>query len=334
MPLSDRCARFVRAAKTVGALVPALCSLGATGQAALAQSVTWQMLPLFPQRPGTDFDAVDFLRGEGTQADGPAADTIVVVGSYGPFLYNPSGAAGAAGDNGEWGVWHRLCASTQCAAPSDGLVTAGGTILIGSQAGPTKIARGTARGRTWALDVHGAAHGAPLVEPGLPGMVGPTGVPVILAGTAGFDGFTYRTDGDGAPGTWAPGGLAGGAVQTFGVVPPSAALPNGRVLAGVRNGATYSDDGGATYAASSLFSSGRYIVYAFAFVPDPAHPYGGVAYAGATDLSRSPGPAAEVYGSDDGGATWVLAHRFTAAELDLPVFTGQNDVDVHAVSAL
>lgn len=66
----------------------------------LAQPVTWEKLPHVTRLP-TDPErvtALDFLYGEGAAADDPAADSLVVFGSYGVFLYNPSGAAG---DNGE-----------------------------------------------------------------------------------------------------------------------------------------------------------------------------------------------------------------------------------------
>ena len=308
------------AAPLVAPLVPA----------ALAQTVTWEAMPGVRELP-TDPDhivAVDFLRGEGAQADDPAADTLVVFSfDRGTFLYNPSGAAGAAGDNGVFGPWHQL----RDASPQGGLVTAAGTILMGAQAGSTGIDRGTDRGRTWQTYVNGQNRAAPFVEPGLPGMVGPTGAPVILAGTAGFDGYTYRTDGDGASGTWAGAGLAGGRVEALGVVPPSPSLPNGRVLAAVWNGVTYSDDGGLTYTPSSAFGQAAYIAWSFAFLPQPGHPYGGTAFAGVQNLAYGEFAGAEVLRSDDGGATWALAHHFTAAEVELPVPEG---ADVTAVELL
>ena len=273
------------------------------------------MLPLIPGRPGQDVAALDFLRGEGAQANDPAADTLVAFNTYGPLLYNPAGAAGAAGSNGEWGAWHALCTRSGCNAPYDGLITAAGTFVVGAQAGPTGIARGTNRGRRWQLRVDGYS-ASPFVELG---PVGPGGAPVILAGTGSFSGGTFRSAGDGAAGTWAPSALAGGKFEALAVLPPSAALPGGRILAGVWNGITYSDDGGLSYRPSSAFGQAAYIAWSFAFLSQAGHPYGGVTYAGVQTLSYGEFAGAEALRSDDGGATWVLAHHFTAAELEMPV---------------
>ena len=298
---------------------------------ALAQTVTWEAMPGVRRLP-TDPDritALTFLRGEGPAAADPAADSLVVFSfNGGAFLYNPSGAAGAAGSNGEWGAWYPLCSGPGCNSFDGGLVTTAGTIVAGSQAGATAVARGTARGRTWQTYVHGENRAAPFVEPGLPGMAGPDGTPTILAGTTGFDGYTYRTDGDGAPGTWTGSGLAGGKVEAFGVVPPSPSMPDGRVLAAVWNGITYSDDGGLTYTLSSAFGQAAYIAYSFAFLPVAGHPYGGHVYAGIENVGLYPEARAEVHRSDDGGATWALARRFTAAELSLPVASGTDVSEV------
>gem|GEM_PF-1430282 len=309
-----------------GLLLPCAVGLVMLCAAASAQPVTWEVMPGVRRLP-SDPDkivALDFLRGEGAQADDPSADTLVVFSfNGGAFLYNPSGAAGAAGDNGEWGAWHLLCSISSCTSPDDGLITAAGTFVMGSQSGPTGIARGTDRGRTWVLRVDGY-NAAPFIEPRLPGLVGPDGTPTILAGTTSFIGGTFRSDGDGAPGTWTGSGLAGGSIEALGVVPPSAMLPTGRILAGVWNGVTYSDDGGQTYTPSSAYGQAAYIAYSFTFVPDDGHPYGGVAFAGLENVGLYPAARAEIHRSDDGGATWALVHRFTAAELEIPVPEGTD----------
>jgi hypothetical protein len=277
--------------------------------------------------------AIDFLYGEGTAADDPSADSLVAFGRWGVHLYNPSDSAGAAGENqdaaGDWGGWHRICTRNASCLLSNGLVTAAGSILVGSQ----QLSRGTDRGRSWAYGIEGFGP-FPFLESALPSLVGPGGAPGILVG-AGDDGTAFRSLDDGAPGTWHVIGSGFGYPQALGEVPPSPSLPDGRILYGVWNGITYSDDGGLSFVPSNAYGQAAYIAYAFAFLPVVGHPYGGVAFAGLHNTAFGAGPSAEVHRSDDGGATWTLAHRFTAAELDLPVFTGGDfDVDLQNVTAL
>ena len=279
-----------------------------------AQTPTWEMLPIFPYDVDHQALALDFLRGEGVQAADPAADSLVaIMQPGGVVLYNPDDEAGAAGENGEvWGAWHPLCVNSQCGV-NGGVVTAAGSIVIGGFS--RAISRSTDRGRTW---THGVAEVRPdpLEELFAPSAAGPDGTPVLL-GATGFDGETARSQGDGAPGTWVQTGAGLGYPQSFGEVPAAPALPGGRLLYGVYNGITYSDDGALTWRRSSAYVAGSFLVaWSFAFLPRPGHPYGGVAFAG---MQTGESSGAEVRRSEDGGATWTLAHQFTAEE------TGQPD---------
>ena len=321
--MTDR-SESTRAPRTGGwplVRVAVLALLAALASTANAQPVLWEAMPGVRELP-TDPDpivALDFLYGEGAQADDPTADTLVVFSlGGGAFLYNPSGRAGAAGDNGVYGVWHQLCSNAGCTGPQHGIVTAAGTVLVGG-AGSTGLSRGADRGRTWAYNIE-AYGAAPFFESAL---AGPAGARAIVAGP-GDDGRIVRSLADGAPGTWAPAGTGFGLAQSFGEVPPSAALPNGRLLMGVWNGAVYSDNGGTSFTRSNAYGQARYIVYSFTFMPQSGHPYGGVAFAGMQNVALSPAPNAEVHRSDDGGATWSLVHRFTAEETGQPETAGAN----------
>lgn len=293
----------------------------ALASAAGAQAPTWEMLPLFPQQQLTRSSAVDFLYGEGAAADDPAADSLVFFGNHGVFLYNPSGAAGSAGANGKWGAWHRLCLApgATCSSLFDGFVTAAGSIIIGS----LFLSRATNRGREWHYQVEGYGTFA-FLESALPALVGPAGAPGILAGALG--GGVARSLVDGTPGTWTVTETNYGAPQALGEVPPSAALPGGRIIYGVHNGVVYSDDGGLSFTPSNAYGQSVYIAYSFTFLPDAEHPYGGVAYAGLDRIALYPAAAAEVHRSDDGGATWTLAYRFTPDETGQPPINGYNVV--------
>ena len=318
-----RAGGHIRLLACVGALTALLV---APSPGVRAQGVTWERLPVIADFP-TDVDpigALGFLRGEGPAAADPAADTLVAVTQRGVFLYNPSGAAGAAGANGDWGAWHRLFAG----APRAGLVTSAGTILVGSGAGATQLARGTRRGRTWLVNYDDIG-ADPFFETTVPSAAGPAGEPAVIVGS-GDGGETRRSTADGAPGTWTRGGSGRGFPESLGEVPASAALPGGRVLIGVIGGISYSDDGGLSYLPTSTVGSGRYyIVWSFTFVPDAGHPFGGVVYAGVQNIAAGgEGGGAEVLRSDDGGRTWSLAHAFTAAEMEVPVPAGTDMTEV------
>ena len=285
---------------------------------AAAQPVTWEAMPGVRRGPTypDPIVAVDFLRGEGAQAADPSADTLVAIGPYGgAFLYNPSGAAGSAGPNvnvfGDWGAWYPLCDSGECSGPQAGVVTATGSVMVGG-VGATGHSRATGRGRRWALNY--TPYGATaFLETARAAPVG-----AVFAAVSD-DGGTVRSLADGARGTWVQVGSGLGFPETFGEVPPSPALPQGRILMGVWNGITYSDDGGLSYTPSSAYGNAAYIAYSFAFVPQPGHPYGGVTLAGVHDITfGGEFSGAAVLRSNDGGATWALADRFTAGEVGLP----------------
>ena len=271
------------------------------------------MLPLIPFIGGQDYTALDFLLGPT-----PAQDSLVAVRNSGVFLYNPSGAAGAAGDNSpEWGAWHPLCTNALCSV-SVGVVTESGSIVVGGR--DRNIRRSTNRGRTWtANDVVYSPD--VLLESSLPALRGPAGAPALIA-TVSDDGNTARSLGDGAPGTWQQVGNGMGRPQSLGEVPPSPSLPSGRLLMGVWNGITYSDDGALSWQRSSAYGFARYIVWSFAWLPSAGHPYGGVAYAGVQNVPVGEGRGAELLKSADGGRTWTLAHSFTGAEVGFPVPQG------------
>jgi hypothetical protein len=271
------------------------------------------MLPLIPFIGAQDYTALDFLLGPT-----PAQDSLVAVRAAGVFLYNPSGAAGAAGDNGpEWGAWHPLCTNSLCSV-SVGVVTEAGSIVVGGR--DRNFRRSTNRGRTWtANDV--VYNPDVLFESSLPALRGPAGAPALVA-TVSDNGNTARSLGDGASGTWQQAGNGMGYPQSLGEVPPSPSLPNGRLLMGVWNGITYSDDGALSWQRSSAYGSGLYIAWSYTFVPAEGHPYGGVAYAGVQNVPVGEGRGAELLKSDDGGRTWTLAHRFTGAEVSFPVPQG------------
>ena len=313
--------RAVRAGGRPLARAAVLSALTALAPAARAQPVTWEKMPS-PLEVATDGDralTLDFLRGEGPAATDPAADSLVVFHQGGAFLYNPSGATGAAGDNGSYGLWHRLGFINAGA----GLVTAAGTVVMHAPA--LQPARGTRRGRDWTFNYGPYSHFVYLeTERAAP-------VGALFAGI-GNSGETARSLGDGAPGTWVQAGTGFGYPMAFGEVPPSAALPQGRILYGVRNGVVYSDDGGLSYRPSSAYGNAAYLVFSFAFAGDPAHSFAGVAYAGVHDFSAGEYRGAEVLRSDDGGATWTTAHRFTAAEMELPVPANSDVTDVEVLT--
>ena len=199
------------------------------------------------------------------------------------------------------------------------LVTDAGTLLGSAPGGPTRVDRSTDGGRTWQRAVAGErGRFEVFFQPTLPALRDAQGRRPILGGSQGI----HRSYGDGAPGTWeviaeAPDGV-GGEIVALGEVPPSPALPDGRLLAGVWNGVTYSDDGGRTWTpAAGAYGYARYIGYDFAFVPEPGHPYGGAVLAGIDDLALGRDSSATIYRSEDGGATWARAHRFSPSEYGL-----------------
>lgn len=288
------------ACRVASALVLAVAL--AQGGAAQENPVAWEPLPVVSGRPGTTAHNVAFLLGAG-----PADGGLVWISDYGPLLYAP-GAPGTW----EGSDWVKLCA-VGC-APFDGLVTDAGSVLIGAPAGATAIDR-LPPGGPWEYEVNNAGGGTTtLFQASIPALSGADGRGFIFGGSY----FADRSDDDGRDGSWARLGEPGGEVVVFGEVPPSDALPRGRLLAGLYNGVAFSDDGGATWApGAGAYGFARYVAGSFAFVPEAGHPYGGAVLAGVDDLEWGRDSTATVYRSDDGGATWARAHRFSPSALGL-----------------
>ena len=197
------------------------------------------------------------------------------------------------------------------AYPEDYFVTASGAVLAGSPSGPTRIDRSTDGGLTWTravapLNVYcflqttgaalrGAVYACGRQDPNEPGPDAPERV--------------WRSLGDGAAGTWEPLGTVGppgaepaGFLTAMAELPPTPALPAGRLVVGVASGIAVSDDGGRTWAVSRLWENFHWWVYSLALARNPAHPYGGTLLAGVGDFVQ---PGNGVWSSDDGGMTWT-----------------------------
>ena len=192
-------------------------------------------------------------------------------------------------------------------------MTSAGTLLVGSPAGSNSLSRGTERGQVWEHDVGFGLHCAALAETAILAPGQPAGTARELCGAGGV---LYVSDADGVRGSWRPSGNTGGEERDFEDVPPSPALQAGRLLVGLYNGVSYSDGGGASWQASSLYQFGRYIAHEVHFHPVPGHPYGGVVLAIVDEPGiQPPGPSGALWASDDGGVTWVVRTRFDLAAL-------------------
>ena len=263
--------------------------------AAVAQPLpTWEGLGLFRVNPGADVVS-NVLH---VPTEGPSGDDVFLVSLAGVFRYDP------LLDDESYGPWERRC-HVVC-APTGGVLTAQRTLLINAPVGSVQLDRSTDAGRTWDRGVHFPGVSA-LFQSTIPALGG--------ALYAGGGGYALRSLTDGTRNSWLSLGNTGGDEVAFGEIPPSPALPGGRLLVGVYNGVSYSDDAGVTFRPSSAFGQARYIATSFAFVRDAAHPYGGTAYAGAEDLAFYPGSDGSVLRSNDGGRTWATAHRFADAAL-------------------
>ncbi|HIL56942.1 MAG TPA: hypothetical protein EYG39_03430 [Rhodothermales bacterium] len=268
------------------ALAALAASLG--GSASAQRPIEWEPLPGLRPFVPNGARVVGFVPGEG-----------------GGFRV----VAGIEGDLAEWDeatqTWELLCVPTHCIA--DAIAIRDSVVMTGSLAGPgAGGALSLDGGRTWAFDVFDAPTGdniAALLWSAHPDTDGS-----LLVGQS----FRlFRSDDLGREGTYVELGLTGGQVEAIAEVPPSAALPGGRVLAGVWNGLSLSDDGGRTFRSSNVYRQGGLIGTSIAVHPDPAHPYGAVAYAAVTLAGEDP-PVTALFRSDDGGATWAETARMAS----------------------
>lgn len=204
------------------------------------------------------------------------------------------------------------------------IFTDAGSIVITTVAG---LARSTDRGRTF--ESVGQPAGAGLyVVPG-----GPLAGRLFAGVRAGNDphGAAFSTD-DGVTWTHAPivrdFDTGGGEAWAFAAVEggPHA----GRVIAACTNGLAFTDDGGHTWAVSSLWQSLTYIVESVIRLPSASGPNGGRLLAGVDG-----GGPTDVWASDDDGATWEpLAVLGPSAETVRLVFAGETAAGPKTVYAV
>jgi photosystem II stability/assembly factor-like uncharacterized protein len=201
--------------------------------------------------------------------------------------------------------WSELCGLTACIAKS--VAIRDSVIFTGNTAGPgSGGAVSHDRGETWAADPFSTGI-ASLLWGGNPGTDG-----ALFVG--GYE--IWRSDEQGRPFTFDRLGRPGGDAIALVEVPPSDALPAGRMLAGLWNGITYSDDGALTFRPSNVYRSGGYIVPSIAVHPDPEHPYGAEVYAAVT-LAGVEGYPVALFRSDDAGATWEETARVSAGDFGI-----------------
>ncbi len=279
------------------------------GRAHAQSGVVWEQMPLFADRVNQVTNAVGWLVGDGT-AD-PALDTLVIFHSYGVFRYAPGES------NGEWDPWHQINGWHAY----DGLVTSEGSILF-----VPVTRRSTDAGLTW----EGGQDGLPqIMEVTLPWMrAAANGRAVLISASASVTepNISYA---DGEAGSWIRGGPASAYLDGLGEVPPSPALPLGRLLS-EGSYVRYSDDGGMTWVTAALGGqpAQSYLSVRFAFYPISGHAYGGAVFATGCEYIQcdsagyGTGDAVDLFRSDDGGASWALVHHFTGAEVGLPIING------------
>lgn len=284
------------------------------GRAHAQSGVVWEQMPLFSDRPSQEIYDIGWLDGDGT-AD-PSLDTLVVFQAYGVFRYNPGQ------NNGEWGVWRRLC--TGGCSVSAGLVSSDGTLLRSGFG----FLRSTNLGQTWETTFEAGPR--PLMEATLPWLRDLSGGRAVIIGAIGGAGEHARSLADGEAGSWVVGAPSSDFPESLGEVPPSPALPMGRLL---HNGTyvMYSNDGAMTWQLASLGNQPTegYLAFRFAFYPIAGHPYNGAVFGIGCEYvqcdsagTTGTGEALDLYRSDDGGASWSAIHAFTAAETGLPRING------------
>ena len=258
------------------------------------------------QEPAVAWDSLGLAKASdlaflpGPAPDG-SLDTLFAPGSV-PGLYHGT----------ESGVWRLAPGADEWEngyhwAPAGVMLltaTASGALLAGAGSGPIRVDRSTDGGRTWARQVIGDVHVRCLYQSTNPALGGA----VYACGFGNDDSRVRRSASDGEAGTWEPLGAVGppgeeaGFIEALAELPPSAALPGGRLVVGVASGVATSDDGGATWAVSELWENFHWWVYSLAVAADASHPYGGTLLAGVGDFFRDVGG---VWASEDGGRTWA-----------------------------
>ena len=266
-----------------------------------AAAQTWEQIP-----PASNYGSTIERVNRLTFLPGPTAEGSLVIVGHHTLLYDPSRA-------GEAHLYPWVSIGTLTDGVEYITVTTAGTLLGGAPSG-AETDRSTDRGQTWEQDVYSFV--TDIYQTSLPGLVGPEGHGAIFVSTGRS---AVRSFGDGARGTWETLGVIGGEVVAFGEAPPSVALPQGRLLAPVFNGVTYSDDGGVTWhPGRGAYGFAEFVGHGFAWVPQTDHPYGGSLLAGVNDRAFDRDSSATVYRSEDGGASWARAYRFSPAALGLP----------------
>jgi len=269
--------------RSKAAVLLAVVASVVTGPPTAAQStpVAWQLLG---ELTGTfsRFTALAFR--DGASPDG-SLDTLYVGSTAYLYRYPPGGPLSQP--------IHQTGGGNESV-----IATPAGVLLAGDA--PGQLDRSADGARTWE-EVHDYPPTALLQS---------TASTLDSEAIAAFVNEIWSSTSDGAAGSWERRGFAEAEVETLHEV--SAGPHAGRLLAGLWNGASYSDDGGATWVRSNLWLPGGMIVRSLAFHPEAGHPAGGVSFAGV----RSKGQPF-VYRSDDAGATWVLARIFEDGEFGL-----------------
>ena len=205
------------------------------------------------------------------------------------------------------------------------LITATGTLLTGSAAGPTKLDRRAPGQPRWTRqDVPGyvsslyerPSDGALIAGMHIPGgnvlTTPPPSDPCPVYPACIRPGLIISTD-DGV--TWGPLGTPAGGEpgRVFALIETPPRVPGGRprMASAGYNGLAYSDDGGRTWTKSTVWQGFRYIGYDLVAAPSegPAGRAAGapdVLFAHAWDLVED---VELVLASDDGGATWAERYR-------------------------
>ncbi|WP_420455089.1 T9SS type A sorting domain-containing protein [Rubrivirga sp.] len=230
-------------------------------------------------------------------------------------LDDPAGGGAEPGPDPAWTVTTDYTQPWSVYADASGLV-----ISAAGRFG--RLERSTDGGNTWSVIETDECDGDS-IDPRIVRTYGPGRARALW-----IVGQLCRSDDDGA--TWAPvPQLAAPEYvrrRDLLELPPSAALPDGRLVLGVGGGVLLSDDNGSTWVGSSLTEYFRWVGNDLVLVPDPAHPYGGTAYVSAKDFHFEDRGYIVVLASDDGGATWEPRHRFVFGEHGLARIDGNPEL--------